>query len=41
MTTTAEPKLKEGRIVAISGPVVDAEFPPGSRSATAGCARSA
>jgi F-type H+-transporting ATPase subunit beta len=28
MTTTAEPKLKEGRIVAISGPVVDAEFPP-------------
>src|SRR5690242_13141589 len=28
MTTTAEPKLKAGRIVAISGPVVDAEFPP-------------
>ncbi|MCW2632686.1 MAG: synthase subunit beta [Pseudonocardia sp.] len=28
MTLTAEPKLKDGRIVAIAGPVVDAEFPP-------------
>src|SRR5690242_15186765 len=28
MTLTAEPKLKEGRIIAIAGPVVDAEFPP-------------
>ena len=28
MTTTAEPKLKEGRVVAIAGPVVDVEFPP-------------
>ncbi len=28
MTLTAEPKLKDGRIVAIAGPVVDVEFPP-------------
>src|SRR6516165_11943544 len=28
MTLTAEPKTKEGRIVAIAGPVIDAEFPP-------------
>jgi ATP synthase, F1 beta subunit len=28
MTTTAEPVLKEGRVVAIAGPVVDVEFPP-------------
>ncbi len=28
MTTTAEPKLKDGRVVAIAGPVVDVEFPP-------------
>ena len=30
MTATAEPKteLKDGRVVAIYGPVVDAEFPP-------------
>jgi F-type H+-transporting ATPase subunit beta len=28
--TATEPKLKDGRIVAIAGPVVDAEFPPGS-----------
>jgi F-type H+-transporting ATPase subunit beta len=28
MTTTAEPQLKEGRVVAIAGPVVDVEFPP-------------
>jgi F-type H+-transporting ATPase subunit beta len=28
MTTTAEPILKEGRVVAIAGPVVDVEFPP-------------
>ena len=28
MTTTAEPKLKEGRVVAIAGPVIDVEFPP-------------
>jgi F-type H+-transporting ATPase subunit beta len=28
MTTTAEPKLKEGRVVAIAGPVMDVEFPP-------------
>jgi F-type H+-transporting ATPase subunit beta len=30
MTTTAEPttELKEGRVVAIAGPVVDVEFPP-------------
>jgi F-type H+/Na+-transporting ATPase subunit beta len=28
MTLTAEPQLKEGRIVAIAGPVVDVEFPP-------------
>src|SRR6516162_1708664 len=30
MTTTAEPavELKDGRIVAIAGPVVDVEFPP-------------
>jgi F-type H+-transporting ATPase subunit beta len=27
MTTTAEPTLKEGRVVAIAGPVVDVEFP--------------
>src|SRR4029077_7108006 len=32
-TTTAEPKLdegrlKEGRVVAIAGPVIDVEFPP-------------
>jgi F-type H+/Na+-transporting ATPase subunit beta len=27
MTTTAEPKLKDGRVVAIAGPVVDVEFP--------------
>ena len=27
--TATEPQLKEGRIVAIAGPVVDAEFPPG------------
>jgi F-type H+-transporting ATPase subunit beta len=32
MTTTAEPttELKEGRVVAIAGPVVDVEFPPDS-----------
>ena len=32
MTATAEPetKLKDGRVVAIYGPVVDAEFPPDS-----------
>ncbi|MCU1427556.1 MAG: synthase, beta subunit [Actinomycetia bacterium] len=28
MTLAAEPKLKDGRIVAIAGPVVDVEFPP-------------
>ena len=28
--TVTEPQLKEGRIVAIAGPVVDAEFPSGS-----------
>jgi F-type H+-transporting ATPase subunit beta len=28
--TATEPQLKEGRIVAIAGPVVDVEFPPGS-----------
>src|SRR3954463_14916730 len=30
MTTTAEPQaeLKDGRVVAILGPVVDVEFPP-------------
>ena len=28
MTTTAEPTLKDGRVVAIAGPVVDVEFPP-------------
>ncbi|MEM8923042.1 MAG: F0F1 ATP synthase subunit beta [Actinomycetota bacterium] len=28
--TATEPQLKSGRIVAIAGPVVDAEFPPGS-----------
>src|SRR5690348_12853344 len=28
MTLTAEPQLKDGRIVAIAGPVVDVEFPP-------------
>ena len=28
MTTTAEPQLKDGRVVAIAGPVVDVEFPP-------------
>ena len=30
MTATAEPKteLKDGRVVAIYGPVVDVEFPP-------------
>jgi F-type H+-transporting ATPase subunit beta len=28
MTTTAEPILKEGRVVAIAGPVIDVEFPP-------------
>ena len=28
--TATEPQLKDGRIVAIAGPVVDAEFPPGS-----------
>ncbi len=28
--TTTEPQLKDGRIAAIAGPVVDAEFPPGS-----------
>ena len=28
MTTTADPKLKDGRVVAIAGPVVDVEFPP-------------
>jgi F-type H+-transporting ATPase subunit beta len=28
--TATEPQLKEGRIVAIAGPVVDAEFPSGS-----------
>jgi F-type H+-transporting ATPase subunit beta len=27
--TATEPQLKDGRIVAIAGPVVDAEFPPG------------
>ncbi len=30
MTTTADPKLKDGRVVAIAGPVVDVEFPPDS-----------
>jgi F-type H+-transporting ATPase subunit beta len=30
MTTTAEPILKDGRVVAIAGPVVDVEFPPGA-----------
>ncbi len=28
--TATEPQLKEGRIVAIAGPVVDVEFPPGN-----------
>jgi F-type H+/Na+-transporting ATPase subunit beta len=28
MTLTADPKLKDGRIIAIAGPVVDVEFPP-------------
>ena len=28
--TATEPQLKEGRIVAIAGPVVDIEFPPGA-----------
>ncbi len=28
--TVTEPQLKEGRIVAIAGPVVDVEFPPGN-----------
>ena len=28
--TATEPQLKSGRIVAIAGPVVDAEFPPGA-----------
>jgi F-type H+-transporting ATPase subunit beta len=28
VTTTAEPQLKDGRVVAIAGPVVDVEFPP-------------
>ena len=28
MTTTAAPTLKDGRVVAIAGPVVDVEFPP-------------
>jgi F-type H+/Na+-transporting ATPase subunit beta len=28
MTTTAEPTLKDGRVVAIAGPVIDVEFPP-------------
>ena len=29
MTSTLEPKtLKDGRVVAIAGPVVDCEFPP-------------
>src|ERR1044072_2080739 len=28
MTLTADTELKEGRIVAIVGPVVDVEFPP-------------
>ncbi|MEM9889581.1 MAG: F0F1 ATP synthase subunit beta [Actinomycetota bacterium] len=28
--TATEPQLKDGRIVAIAGPVVDAEFPPGA-----------
>ena len=28
MTTTAEPTLKDGRVVAIAGPVVDVAFPP-------------
>src|SRR3977135_370292 len=28
MTLAAEPKLKDGRVVAIAGPVVDVEFPP-------------
>jgi F-type H+-transporting ATPase subunit beta len=27
MTTAAEPRLKDGRVVAIAGPVVDVEFP--------------
>src|SRR5690242_12546642 len=27
MTTTAEPTLKDGRVVAIAGPVIDVEFP--------------
>jgi F-type H+-transporting ATPase subunit beta len=30
MTTTAETKLRNGRVVAIAGPVVDVEFPPDS-----------
>jgi len=30
MTTTAEPKLQDGRVIAIAGPVVDVEFPPDS-----------
>ena len=30
MTTIAEPKLKDGRVIAIAGPVVDVEFPPDS-----------
>ena len=28
--TVTEPELKDGRIVAIAGPVVDVEFPPSS-----------
>ena len=28
MTTTAERQLKDGRVIAIAGPVVDVEFPP-------------
>jgi F-type H+/Na+-transporting ATPase subunit beta len=28
MTLTADPKLKDGHIIAIAGPVVDVEFPP-------------
>jgi F-type H+-transporting ATPase subunit beta len=28
MTVTADPKLKDGKVVAIAGPVVDVEFPP-------------
>jgi F-type H+/Na+-transporting ATPase subunit beta len=35
--TMTEPTLKEGRVVAIAGPVVDVEFPPDSMPELNGC----